>query len=213
MIRIAVLVSGGGTNLAALIEAERRGELAGGKLSLVVSSSATAYALERARAAGIDTAVVNSRDHGQDLDRALEDTLGGAEIDLVVLAGYLSILGPRVLQRFHRRIINVHPSLIPAFCGEGFYGLRVHRAALEYGVKITGATVHYVSGVVDGGEILLQKAVDVLPGDTPESLQRRVMEQAEWELLPQGVAMLCEEFNKERGMVRGKEKSTDQRIG
>lgn len=213
MTRIAVLVSGGGTNLQTLIDAERRGELEGGSIVLVLSSSDKAYALERARQAGIDTALLRRKDFANSgrFDAAVEQALVDARIDLVVLAGYLSILGPRTLARFEGRIINVHPSLIPSFCGKGFYGLRVHEAALEYGVKVTGATVHLVSNVVDGGKILLQKAVAVEEGDTPETLQRRVMEQAEWELLPKAVAVFCKQADEtsERGMVNGKETSAD----
>lgn len=204
MTRIAVLVSGGGTNLQALMDAQSRGEFAG-EIKLVVSSAHAAYALERARAGGIATAVVRRRDFetAEDYDAAMCDTLTGSDIDLVVMAGSLAILGPRVLARYRRRILNIHPSLIPSFCGAGFHGLKVHQAALEYGVKVTGATVHFVSEVIDGGEILLQKAVYVEPGDTPEALQRRVMEQAEWELLPKAVGMLCIEIQSERGMVNG----------
>lgn len=193
MIRIGVLCSGGGTNLQALLDAEASGGLGGGRISLVVSSSPKAYALERAKLAGVPTAVLSrgSYSGSEELDAALEQTLRDHGIELVVLAGYLSIVGERVLSRYEGRILNVHPSLIPAFCGPGYYGLRVHEAALRAGVKVTGATVHQVSAVVDGGEILLQKAVEALPEDTPETLQRRVMEQAEWILLPQAVRDLC----------------------
>ena len=194
MLNIAVLVSGGGTNLQALIDAEKAGRFPGGKLALVLASKPDAYALTRARQNGIATEVVSRKqfaDAGA-FDSAIVETLRAHKIDLVVLAGYLSILGKPVVEAFPNRILNVHPSLIPAFCGDGFYGLRVHQAALDYGVKVTGATVHYASEIVDGGQIIAQKAVDVLPGDTPESLQKRVMEQAEWELLPRAVALLCE---------------------
>lgn len=204
MIRIAVLVSGGGTNLQALIDAQGRGEF-DGEIALVISSAYGAYALERAKRHGIKTAVVRRRDFGDadSYDAAMELALSGDRVDLVVMAGSLAILGPRVLARYERRILNIHPSLIPSFCGPGFHGLRVHRAALDYGVKVTGATVHFVSEVIDGGEILLQKAVDIEPGDTPETLQRRVMEQAEWELLPRAVGMLCKTIQLERGMANG----------
>lgn len=196
MINIAVLVSGGGTNLQALIDAQQRGQFKGGRITAVISSSAKAYALERAKAAGIETAVLLKKDYqsGDAFDLALEQELLNREIGLVVLAGYLVILGPRVLSQFSHRIINVHPSLIPSFCGDGCYGLKVHQAALDYGVKVTGATVHFVSEVVDGGKIILQKAVEVLEDDTPATLQKRVMEQAEWEILPKAVAMLCKSY-------------------
>lgn len=190
---IAVLVSGGGTNLQALIDAQAKEGLGGGRIALVVASKPEAYALTRADSAGIPTRVVSRRDYA-DADAFADALLAVLEefgIELVVLAGFLYVLPPRFVRRYERRILNVHPSLIPSFCGDGFYGLRVHRAALEYGVKVTGATVHFVNEVTDGGEILLQKAVDVLPGDTPETLQRRVMEQAEWQLLPQAVRLLC----------------------
>lgn len=193
MTRIAVLVSGGGTNLQALLDAQKAGKLTGGEIVLVISSTPDAYALERAKQAGVETMVVQRSQVPADFfDLSLSAALARHEIDLVVLAGFLSVLGPSVLNRYEGRILNVHPSLIPAFCGPGMYGLRVHKAALEAGVKVTGATVHLVNEVVDGGEILLQKAVEVLPGDTPEALQRRVMEEAEWELLPQAVAMFCQ---------------------
>lgn len=206
MTRVAVLVSGGGTNLQALIDAGVRGELGDAVLACVLASSPAAYALQRAADAGIDRMVISPRnyDNFADFDQALAKELCARDIGLVVLAGYLSILGPRVLAAYADRIINVHPSLIPSFCGRGYYGLRVHEAALEYGVKVTGATVHFVDGVVDGGKIILQKAVEILPGDTPEVLQRRVMEQAEWQLLPRAVAMLCNDEGKlERGRTNG----------
>ena len=186
MLNIAVLVSGGGTNLQALLDSEARGENPNGKIRLVVASKPGVYALERAANFGVESAVVSRRDYADSaaFDAALLDTLQKHSIDVVVLAGFLSVLGEKVIAAYRNKIINVHPSLIPSFCGPGFYGLRVHEAALAYGVKVTGATVHYVNAVADGGEIIMQKAVDVLPGDTPETLQRRVMEQAEWELLP-----------------------------
>lgn len=199
MLNIAVLVSGGGTNFQALIDAQGRGELEGGRLSLCISSKPSAYALKRAEAAGI-TAVVVERKKGQSHEEYTDQMISilqKHEIDLIVLAGFLVILGQGLTELYKNRIINVHPSLIPAFCGEGFYGLAVHKAALDYGVKVTGATVHFVSEVVDGGQILLQKAVDVLPGDSPETLQRRVMEQAEWVILPQAVSLVCKQLIKE----------------
>jgi phosphoribosylglycinamide formyltransferase-1 len=194
MLKIAVLVSGGGTNLQALIDAERRGEIIGGEISLVVSNKPGVYALERAKSAGIKSEVVCRKDYesGDLFDKALCKVLCENKIDLVVLAGFLSILGENILSKYKDRIINVHPSLIPSFCGDGFYGLRVHKAALDYGVKVTGATVHFVNEITDGGKIILQKAVDVLPGDTPEILQKRVMEQAEWKILPQAVSLYCQ---------------------
>ena len=193
MTKIAVLVSGGGTNLQALIDARERGELGGGELSLVVSSRADAGALERARRAGIRAVTVERRkyERHEDFDGALAAVLSENGADLVVLAGFLSILGPRTLKAYKDRIINVHPALIPSFCGKGFYGLRVHEEVLKYGVRVTGATVHFVNEVVDGGRIILQKAVDVLPDDTPQTLQQRVMREAEWILLPKAVAMFC----------------------
>lgn len=195
--RIAVLVSGGGTNLQALLDAERSGILHSGEIVLVVSNNPDAYALQRAANAGVETAVLTKKGCGsQDaFEQALAETLEGAGIDLIILAGFMSILGKAFTDRFPNRILNVHPSLIPSFCGEGFYGLRVHQAALDYGVKVTGATVHFVNEIPDGGKIIAQKAVEILPGDTPEVLQKRVMEQAEWILLPQAAeevsAQLC----------------------
>ena len=194
MKRIAVLVSGGGTNLQALIDAWKRGELGGGEIICVISSRKDAYALKRAEQNGIEAlTITKAKDQSPArYSDALLRELQTRKIDLVVLAGFLSILEGKLLQEYNRRIINVHPSLIPSFCGPGQYGLKVHQAALDYGVKVTGATVHFVDAVVDGGEILLQKAVEVHPGDTPETLQKRVMEQAEWELLPKAVALLCQ---------------------
>lgn len=198
MLKVAVLVSGGGTNLQAILDAQAAGAIPHGQVSLVVASKPGVYALERAARAGVESAVVSRRDYpsAEAFDAALLDTLQSHGIQLVVLAGFLSILGPSVIAAYPDRIVNVHPSLIPSFCGEGFYGLRVHEAALAKGVKVTGATVHLVNEVCDGGRILLQKAVDVEPGDTPEILQKRVMEQAEWKLLPAAVEMLCEEYDK-----------------
>ena len=195
MTKIAVLVSGGGTNLQALIDAEGRGEIPGGKITLVVASKPGVYALERASNANVPSVVVSRRDH-VDTDafcQALLDTLHAHNIQLVILAGFLSILNDRFIQSFPKRSINVHPSLIPSFCGKGFYGLKVHEQALARGVKVTGATVHFVNEEPDGGPIILQKAVDIQEGDTPEALQKRVMEQAEWKLLPQAAALFCQE--------------------
>ena len=194
MLNIAVLVSGGGTNLQALIDAQGRGELPNGKLALVLASKPGVYALERAAKAGIPSDVLVRRDFPtQDAyDEALIGRLEAARIDLIVLAGFLTIISEKVVSRFENRIINVHPSLIPSFCGEGYYGLRVHEEALRRGVKVTGATVHFVNNVCDGGPIILQRAVEVREGDTPEILQRRVMEQAEWKLLPKAAALFCE---------------------
>jgi len=194
MIKIAVLVSGGGTNLQALIDARDKNELGGGELSLVISSKPGVGALERAQKAGIKAVTIERKKYAtlEDFDGAIASSLSENEIGLVVLAGFLSILGQKTLETYKNRIINVHPALIPSFCGKGFYGLRVHEEALKYGVKVTGATVHFVNEVIDGGKIILQKAVDVLPDDTPETLQQRVMREAEWVLLPKAVAMFCE---------------------
>ncbi len=194
MLNIAVLVSGGGTNLQALIDARNRSEISGGKLALVVSGRADAFALQRAEKAGIPTEILlrKSFTAQEDYDRSLLEILSRYEIDLVVLAGFMTIISEKVVRHYENRIINVHPALIPSFCGEGFYGLKVHEAALTKGVRVTGATVHFVNEVCDGGPIILQKAVEVLPGDTPETLQRRVMEQAEWKLLPKAVSLFCE---------------------
>ena len=190
--RIAVLVSGGGTNLQALIDAQQRGENPNGEIVLVIASNPKAYALQRAENAGIAHMVLSRKELGGDgFDKALLDSLQEHRIDLVVLAGFLSILGQKVTDAYARRIINVHPALIPSFCGAGYYGLKVHEAALNYGVKITGATVHFVNEIPDGGQIILQKAVEIQPGDTPEVLQKRVMEEAEWIILPKAVAMWC----------------------
>ena len=187
--KIAVLVSGGGTNLQALLDAQQRQELVSGEIALVVSNNAKAYALERAQKAGIPTKVLLKKELGgqEGFEQALCKTLEQAGIGLIVLAGFMSILTEGFTARYPRRIINVHPSLIPSFCGAGFYGLKVHEAALAKGVRVTGATIHFVNEIPDGGEIIAQKAVEVLPGDTPEILQRRVMEQAEWVLLPRAV--------------------------
>ena len=197
MKNIAVLVSGGGTNLQAILDAEARGENPHGKVTLVVASKPGVYALERAAGAGVESTVVRRKDYADSeaFDAALVRVLQEHNIDVVVLAGFLSVLGPSVIAAYRERILNVHPSLIPSFCGPGFYGLRVHEAALARGVKVTGATVHLVNEECDGGPILLQKAVDILPGDTPETLQKRVMVQAEWQLLPKALAMVCEQLD------------------
>lgn len=199
-INIAVLVSGGGTNLQALINAERKGLLHSGKIALVISSRADAYALKRAEKAGIQTALaVKSECGGQaGMEARICALLSDYSVDLIILAGFMSILSGDFTSRFDHRILNVHPSLIPAFCGEGFYGLRVHRAALEKGVKVTGATVHYVNEIPDGGEIILQKAVRVCDGDTPEMLQKRVMRLAEWKILPAAAELVSEKILKEK---------------
>ena len=193
MTNIAVFVSGGGTNLQALLDAAAAGAIQNGKIALVVSSNPTAFALERAQKAGVETAVLRRREYAsaEDYGDALDALLREKGIGLVVLAGFMTVLSDRFCKTYQNRIINVHPSLIPSFCGEGFYGLHVHEAALAKGVKVTGATVHFVSEVVDGGAIIAQKAVAVENGDTPETLQKRVMEQAEWVLLPQAVSDFC----------------------
>ncbi len=183
---IAILVSGGGTNLQALIDAEKSGIIHSGRIKLVISNKAGAYALERAANAGISSLVITKKEAGSQeaFEDKLIEALENAETDLIILAGFMSILSEKFTSHFEKRIINVHPSLIPSFCGEGFYGLRVHEAALAKGVKVTGATVHFVNEIPDGGEIILQKAVEIQDGDTPEILQKRVMEQAEWIILP-----------------------------
>lgn len=193
MLNIAVLVSGGGTNLQALLDSQARGENPHGRITLVVASKPGVYALERAEKAGVDSCVVRRKDYADSaaFDAALLEVLHSHQIDLVVLAGFLSVLGPSVIAAYPRRILNIHPALIPAFCGPGMYGLRPHQAALARGCKVTGATVHFVNEECDGGPILLQKAVEILPGDTPETLQKRVMVEAEWQLLPKAVAMVC----------------------
>ena len=198
--RIAVLVSGGGTNLQALLDAQERGEIPCGEIVLVVSDKEDAYALERAKNHGVETAVLSRK---KKADRAvfenrLLETLAAHGIEMIILAGFMVILSENFVKRYPRRILNVHPSLIPSFCGAGYYGLHVHEAALERGVKVTGATVHYVNEIPDGGEIIAQKAVAVEVGDTPETLQRRVMEQAEWILLPRAAAMAAQRIAEER---------------
>ena len=197
---IAVFVSGGGTNLQALLDAEARGELASGMIAVVVASRPDAYALERAANAGVPTRVADRKALGSQaaFEAALQAALDEFSADLIVLAGFMSILSEDFVKRYPNRILNVHPALIPSFCGKGYYGLRVHEEALKKGVKVTGATVHFVNEIPDGGEILLQKAVDVLPGDTPEILQKRVMEEAEWLLLPRAAQLVSEQIIKER---------------
>lgn len=195
---IAVFVSGGGTNLQALIDAQKNGIIKDGEIKLVISSRKDAYALTRAAENGIDAETVCRKDFAsqEDYEERLSELIDENEIDLIVLAGFMSILSGNFTSRYSGRIINVHPSLIPSFCGKGYYGLRVHEAALEYGVKVTGATVHFVNEITDGGRIIMQKAVEVKAGDTPETLQRRVMEEAEWKLLPAATQSLCEKIVK-----------------
>lgn len=192
--KVAVLVSGGGTNLQALIDAQHSGIIKSGEIALVISNKADAYALTRAQNAGIKTETVLRSEWGEKFEDRIINLLDENGIDFIVLAGFMSILSSDFTSRYPKKIINVHPSLIPSFCGKGFYGLRVHEAALEYGVKVTGATVHFVNEIPDGGEIIMQKAVDILDGDTPETLQKRVMENAEWIILPQAVEKVCYDF-------------------
>lgn len=195
MKNVVVLVSGGGTNLQALMDAQNRGELRNGKITCVISSNPDAYALTRAQNTGIPTRVLPRKAYPDNkaYSQALQDILSAEQADLIVLAGFMTILDSSLIQAFRNRIINVHPSLIPSFCGDGFYGLHVHERALEKGVKLTGATVHFVTEICDGGPIILQKAVAVENDDTPEVLQRRVMEQAEWKILPEAVSLFCED--------------------
>ncbi|MCR5485167.1 MAG: phosphoribosylglycinamide formyltransferase [Clostridiales bacterium] len=192
---IAVLVSGGGTNLQAIIDAEKSGIIKSGEVKLVISNNPSAYALKRAEQNGIKTEVITEKDTAS-FEKRLIAVLGENDIDLIVLAGFMRILSEDFTSKYDKRIINVHPSLIPSFCGEGFYGLHVHEAALKYGVKVTGATVHFVNEIPDGGEIILQKAVKVRKGDTPSVLQKRVMEQAEWKILPKAVETISKEISK-----------------
>ena len=197
--RIAVLVSGGGTNLQAIIDAQKAGLIPHGEVAVVISNKKDAYALERARSSGIEALTLTRKKCGgqEGFENALTAALEERHIDLIVLAGFLSVLSGAFTSRYPRRILNIHPALIPSFCGEGFYGLKVHEAALEKGVKVTGATVHFVNEIPDGGEILLQKAVRVYEGDTPEKLQKRVMRQAEWKLLPRAVEMVSKQIAEE----------------
>ena len=199
--KIAVFVSGGGTTLQALIDASKRGEIPSGEIALVLASNDKAYALTRAAENNIPSAVVKRKDYESQIayEEAVEGVLTEKGIDMIVLAGFMTILSENFTSAYPKRIVNVHPSLIPSFCGAGFYGLRVHEAALEYGVKVTGATVHYVNEIPDGGEIILQKAVEIQEGDTAEVLQKRVMEQAEWILLPKAVELVANRLQNERG--------------
>ena len=204
MLNVAVLVSGGGTNLQALIDAWQEGKIRGGRIAVVISGNPSAFALERAKKAGIPTAVLVRKTYPtqQAYDAALLAKLAEYGADLVVLAGFLTIISNEIVEQYRNRILNIHPSLIPSFCGPGYYGLKVHEEALRRGVKVTGATVHFVNEVCDGGPIVLQKAVEVLPEDTPQTLQRRVMEQAEWQLLPKAVSLFCEgRLSVENGIV------------
>ncbi len=195
MKNIVVLVSGGGTNLQALIDAQKSGIIKNGRITCVISSNPNAYALERAKNNNIDTDVIKRKDYSEfnEYDKALTELLKSKNADLIVLAGFMTILGKEVIRAFENRIINIHPALIPSFCGEGYYGLRVHEKALKKGVKLTGATAHFVNEVCDGGPIIIQKAVEVKNGDTPEILQRRVMEEAEWKILPEAVSLFCDD--------------------
>ena len=204
--KIAVFVSGGGTNLQALLDAQAEGKLQDGQIVLVLSSNPGAYALQRAEKAGVSSVTVSRKDSASqaEFEAAISRELENAGIEMIVLAGFMSILSADFTARWDKRIINVHPSLIPSFCGKGYYGLRVHEAALRYGVKVTGATVHYVNEVPDGGQIILQKAVDILPGDTPEVLQRRVMEQAEWQLLPRAAQLVAKRIRDEKSKTERK---------
>ncbi len=197
MVNVAVLVSGGGTNLQAILDAQNAEKIPHARVTLVVSNNPNAYALTRAASQGIETLVLSKADYParSDFEAALVQALEERSIGLIVLAGFMRILSADFTSRYPERILNVHPALIPSFCGEGFYGLRVHEAALDYGVKVTGATVHFVNEIPDGGRIIAQKAVDILPGDTPETLQKRVMEQAEWILLPRAIEQIASEMN------------------
>ena len=199
-VKIAVLVSGGGPNLQALIDAEKSGILTSGKIALVLSNKEGAYALERAKKANIETAVVTKAACGSQeaFEAKIKETLNAHGIEIIILAGFMSILSEEFTSAYPKKILNVHPSLIPSFCGKGFYGLHVHEAALAYGVKVTGATVHFVNEIPDGGEIILQKAVEIREGDTPEVLQRRVMEEAEWKLLPAAAEKVCADILKNK---------------
>ena len=194
MLKIAVLVSGGGTNLQAIIDAQQRGEIINGEIACVISSKTTAYALERAKKAGLATEVLLRKQFATmgDYDVALLELLEKYQIDLIVLAGFMTIISDNIVSHYPNQIMNIHPSLIPSFCGDGFYGLHVHEEVLKKGVKVTGATVHFVNEICDGGPIILQKAVEVQQDDTPEILQLRVMEQAEWKILPQAISLFCQ---------------------
>lgn len=196
--RIAVLVSGGGTNLQALLDAQQSGALKSGEICLVISNNPNAYALKRAKLAGVEGKIITKKEAGSQLafEQKIVDLLEEKQIDIIVLAGFMSILSEGFTSRYPERILNVHPSLIPSFCGAGFYGLKVHEEALRYGVKVTGATVHFVNEIPDGGKIILQKSVAIRKDDTPESLQKRVMEQAEWKILPRAVEMVSKKYGK-----------------
>lgn len=194
MKKIGVLVSGGGTNLQALIDAQTSGVIKSGKIDCVVSNKYGVYALERAKNAGIETKVITRKEYGENFDKAIAEYMKSRGVDVIVMAGFLAIVGKELLSAYPDRILNIHPSLIPSFCGDGFYGLKVHQAALDYGVKVTGATVHFVNEVTDGGKIIMQKAVAIEPGDTPEILQKRVMEEAEWKILPQATELVLEQI-------------------
>lgn len=196
--RIAVLVSGGGTNLQALLDAQQSGALKSGEICLVISNNPNAYALKRAKLAGVEGKIITKKEAGSQLafEQKIVDLLEEKQIDIIVLAGFMSILSEGFTSRYPERILNVHPSLIPSFCGAGFYGLKVHEEALRYGVKVTGATVHFVNEIPDGGKIILQKSVAIRKDDTPESLQKRVMEQAEWKILPRAVEMVSKKYRK-----------------
>ena len=198
-VNIAVLVSGGGTNLQALINAQKNGIIKSGEIKLVVSSKKNAYALKRAEDVGIKTAVCERKDFSQkEFEESILNALEKEKIEVIVLAGFMSILSAEFVKRYPDRIINVHPSLIPSFCGEGFYGLKVHKAALDYGVKVTGATVHFVNEIPDGGRIIMQRAVEIKENDTPEALQKRVMENAEWIILPAAAEKVCKEIKEQK---------------
>ena len=198
--KVAVLVSGGGTNLQALIDAQNSGIIKSGEISLVISNNADAYALTRAENAGIKGVVISRKVYGDNFEDKIIKTLQEEKIDFIVLAGFMCILSEKFTKHFEDRIINVHPSLIPSFCGKGFYGLHVHKAALSYGVKVTGATVHFVNEIPDGGKIIMQKAVEIREGDTPEILQKRVMEEAEWKILPLSLEKVCKELIEGKGV-------------
>ena len=198
-VNIAVLVSGGGTNLQALINAQKSGIITSGEIKLVVSSNKNAYALKRAENAGIKTAICERKGFSQkEFEESILNALEKEKIEVIVLAGFMSILSAEFVKRYTDRIINVHPSLIPSFCGEGFYGLKVHKAALDYGVKVTGATVHFVNEIPDGGRIIMQRAVEIKENDTPEALQKRVMENAEWIILPAAAEKVCKEIKEQK---------------
>jgi len=197
-VKIAVLVSGGGTNLQALIDAEKSGTIKSGKITLVISNNADAYALTRAKNAGIETRVITKAEYGRNFEKELISAVKAAGAELIVLAGFMSILSASFTSEFADRIINVHPALIPSFCGKGYYGLKVHEAALAYGVKITGATVHFVNEIPDGGKIIMQKAVKVKENDTAKSLQQRVMREAEWKILPRSCEKVCKKILREK---------------